>query len=77
MSVTFLVCKWGVTRCLRMAVMSSETPAASSLRGALWLVGPCWLVGLWSVGFIEEKTSRQDVFEKLPTWSLGFGCGQE
>lgn len=35
------------------------------------------LVGLWSVEFTEEKMSRQDVFEKLPTWSLGFGCGQE
>lgn len=40
-------------------------------------MGPCWLVGLWSVEFSEEKMSRQDVFEKLPTWSLGFGCGQE
>lgn len=35
------------------------------------------LVGLWSVEFSEEKMSRQGVFEKLPTWSLGFGGGQE
>lgn len=29
------------------------------------------LVGLWSVEFTEEKMSRQDVFEKLPTWESG------